>query len=158
MVWPRQVPQLGIHYLTSGGDSLGSMPFTCCSCWYMLFTGMLDGVSLSLGVALYQYMTFAIEQRSLTAILLTVQWHCSAMPLTSGTWVLQCRICMTHLSVKARKVWLQKAGPLSVSISAGTLHSKTDFSCRTMTVKCVGLQLVSVKNPFPLLFCYLVVE
>ena len=30
------------------------MPFTCCSYWYMPFAGVLDSISLSLGVALYQ--------------------------------------------------------------------------------------------------------
>ena len=58
--------------LTSGGDGLGSMPFTRCSYWYMPFAGTLDGVLLFLGVALYQYTASTIEQCDLVAILLIV--------------------------------------------------------------------------------------
>ena len=59
--------------MTSGGDGLGSMPFTHCSYWYMQFAGVLDGITLSLGVTLYQYTASAMEQCDLMAILLTVQ-------------------------------------------------------------------------------------
>ena len=60
-------------FLTSGGDGLWSMLFMRCSYWYMPFAGVLDGFSLSLGVALYQYTASAIEQRNFAFILLTVR-------------------------------------------------------------------------------------
>ena len=65
---------LNFVYITSDRDSLGSTPFMCCSYWYIPFAGALNGVSLSLGVALYQYTNSTIEQRNLTAIFLTVRW------------------------------------------------------------------------------------